>query len=155
MYIIGLEPIPDEAKGYGYVICRVQKARTAATLLAGHERPNREYPLEWVSNHLKTVIPDLEVLSSAMYPTFHTKNTIMDQIGSGREQLSYIQDNPELVKAWNAHFDILEQETLQATRVSPKIQLGMEYVLTAEKKKGSDETTVLLEGLSEGNVEEL
>ena len=52
MYVIGLQPIPDEVSGDANVFCKITKVRDACILLAEH-RCYREYPLDWIQRHVQ------------------------------------------------------------------------------------------------------
>jgi hypothetical protein len=134
LYVVGLQPIPDKTPGNdaANVICRVRQARDACILLAGH-RCYREYPVDWVQRQVEDH-PDLELLPSRQFPILYRHETICKQIQVGRSKFKLFR--PELVSSMGALLDDLEKQSFEATSKAPngKIQLGFDYVVTAEKR---------------------
>lgn len=133
MYIVGLEPLPDQVDGDANVMCRVRQVRDACILLAGH-RCYREYPLEWIERQCAN-IPGLKLVASKKFPILYRHATIVRQINVARSKLPLFQ-NSALSKAMGLQLDELEKESLAATQRSPtgSLQLGFDYLVTVEKE---------------------
>ena len=136
LYIVGLHPIPDTVPSNcldpnAAVICRVRQVRDACILLAGH-RCYREYPVEWVHRQI-AVCPGLELVQTKQFPILYRHATIVKQINVGRSKLKFMPLH--LQQAMAQTLDELEKESLRATAAAHmnRIQLGFDYVVTAEK----------------------
>lgn len=137
LYIVGLEPIPDTVPIDNLdtdagIVCKVRQVRDACILLAGH-RCYREYPVDWVHRQIHGLAPDLVLLQTKQFPILYRHATIVKQINVGRSKLPYMPVS--LQETMRKVLDELEAESLQATTKSPtgRIQLGFDYVVTAEK----------------------
>jgi hypothetical protein len=131
LYIVGLEPLPDEVAGPANVICKVRQARDACILLAGH-RCYREYPQEWMQRQLN-LCDSLQLLDSSSFPILYRHDTIVKQINVGRSKLQFF-DNKQLVQGMKELLDDLDTQALHTTQSSGgRIQLGFDYVIAAEK----------------------
>ncbi|KAG7369629.1 hypothetical protein IV203_027375 [Nitzschia inconspicua] len=143
LYIVGLEPIPDDAPGDADIICQVRRVRDACILLAGH-RCYREYPLEWILRQIRQQYSkELELIDSTRFPILYRHATIVKQINVGRSKIPYFP-NPELAGAMKELLNDLEERSREATeRSGGRIKLGFDYIVTTEK------LTSTREGLSE------
>jgi hypothetical protein len=128
MYIVGLEPIPDDS---GSVISRVRQVRDACILLAGH-KCYREYPASWLERQIRHT-PDLEYLHRQHFTILYHKSTIVKQINVGRSKLPLLPDymRDSMRTLLNDLEGRVDDETEQDTK---RIPLGFDYVVTAEKK---------------------
>ncbi len=133
MYIVGLEPLPDQVEGDANVMCRIRQVRDACILLAGH-RCYREYPLEWIERQCDQ-ISGLRLVSSKKFPILYRHATMVRQINVARSKLPLF-NNSALSKAMTLQLDDLEKESLAATKRSPSgsLQLGFDYMVTVEKE---------------------
>ena len=136
LYIVGLQPIPDAVPANclepnAGVICRVRQVRDACILLAGH-RCYREYPVDWVHRQIAGC-PGLQLLQTKQFPILYRQATIVKQINVGRSKLKYMP--LDLQKGMAQTLDDLEKKALRATTAAHmhRIQLGFDYVVTAEK----------------------
>lgn len=127
LYIVGLEPIPDDS---GSVMSRVRQVRDACILLAGH-RCYREYPGTWVERQVRNT-PYLQYVHRQDFTILYRKNTIVKQIDVGRSKLPLM---PECMRdSMRRLLDDLEQRAVEETQDDTKrIPLGFDYVITAEK----------------------
>jgi ubiquinone/menaquinone biosynthesis C-methylase UbiE len=128
MYIVGLEPIPDDSDS---VISRVRQVRDACILLAGH-KCYREYPATWIERQIRH-IPDLEYRHRQHFTILYHKSTIVKQINVGRSKLPLLPDymRDSMRTLLNDLERRADDETEQDTK---RIPLGFDYVVTAEKR---------------------
>lgn len=134
LYIVGLQPIPDQAKGDANVICKVRQVRDACILLAGH-RCYREFPVEWIHAQINNNVKTLKLKTTTHFPILYRHETIVTQINVGRSKFPLFP-SPELAASMKKVLDDLEQQSLQATKRAPggRIRLGFDYVVVAKKK---------------------
>ena len=130
LYVVGLNPIPDEVDGPADVFCRVTKARDACILLAGH-RCYREFPVDWVRDKLGEA--GLEIRNTRCFPILYTHAAIVRQINVGRSKLGFFR-NKALADGMRNHLDALEAESEKACSEvkGGRLQLGFDYVVCAE-----------------------
>jgi len=136
LYIVGLQPIPDTVPSdcldpNASIICRVRQVRDACILLAGH-RCYREYPVDWVHRQI-AICPGIELLNTKQFPILYRHATIQKQINVGRSKLKFMP--APLQQAMGQMLNDLETESLRATAAAHmnRIQLGCDYVVSAEK----------------------
>ena len=78
MFVLGMEPYPDVASTPGgELVIRVAALRDACILLAG-QRPYREYPLEWIEDHLR--LANLTVRESTVFPVVYGARKLVSQL---------------------------------------------------------------------------
>jgi len=145
LYIIGLEPIPDSYNNGSKnaspqnIICDVRRVRDACILLSG-ERCYREYPVEWIQRQITEKQssqhpPVLKLVDTQTFPILYRHSTIVKQITVARNKLSRFPSKAlanEMTKTLNT----LEQRSYDATEGTSshtRIQLGFDYVVTAER----------------------
>lgn len=130
LYIVGLEPIPDEVVGRENVVCKVRRVRDACILLAGH-RCYREYPLAWIHKECQKQKERARLLDTRTFPILYRHNTIVRQINVARSKFPYFPTQ-DLVDSMKQVLDRLEQQSLHFTEDAP-IKLGFDYVVAVEK----------------------
>jgi len=132
LYIVGLEPIPDKVTGDADIVCRVRQVRDACILLAGH-RCYREYPVNWIQRQVQQTA-GLKLVDVSRFPILYRHETILKQINVARSKFPFIK-NQQLVQGLTIELDALERQSREATQRSPnnRLQLGFDYVVTAEK----------------------
>lgn len=135
LYVVGLTPVPDEIKGPGDVFCRITKARDACILLAG-DRCYREYPESWVHRHMRSA--GLEIVDSLIYPIRQTHNTMVRQINVARDKLEFFPTD-DLAEEMGVVLDELEEEAIEVTNKFGPIEVGSDYVISAELPLDWDE----------------
>ncbi|KAL3808745.1 hypothetical protein ACHAXA_010938 [Cyclostephanos tholiformis] len=142
MYVIGLQPVPDNVTGDANVFCKITRVRDACILLAGH-RCYREYPLDWIERHIR--MAGLDVIETKTYPIRYDHATMVRQINVGRSKLKFFPSRG-IAREMGAVLDGLERESLEVTseREGGRITLGFDYVVVAEKPRANKEegTTV-------------
>lgn len=136
LYVLGLQPIPTNARGPGNIISRMKRARDAAILLAGH-RVYREYPVKYIESKVND-LPNIKHLDTLQFPNYYDHQRIREQLNVGRVKLdiiAYETKTPELVEGLRKHFDALEAEALRVTQRAPgnSIELGFDYTVALEK----------------------
>ena len=131
MYVIGLQPVPDEAGGDRDVFCRITKVRDACILLAGH-RCYREYPMDWIVRHL--ALAGLDIAEMRTYPIRYDHGTMVRQINVGRSKLKFFQSKG-MAREMRHVLDGLEKESLEVARrqKDSRVTLGFDYIVVAEK----------------------
>ncbi|KAJ1401666.1 hypothetical protein B484DRAFT_437766, partial [Ochromonadaceae sp. CCMP2298] len=87
LYIIGMNPIPDETAPPFSVVSEVCRARDSCILLAGH-RPYREFPLDWMRRHLET--SRFSIVGSKNFTILHSTESIVRQVKVAQSKLSLI-----------------------------------------------------------------
>ena len=142
LYLVGLQPLPDTVPrdADASIICRIRQVRDACILLAGH-RCYREYPLSWMERQIQQC-PQLRLVHSSQFPILYTVTTALKQINVGRSKLPLIRNggsasnnaNPILADGLERELQSLEQQLKAACARRPngRIELGFDYVVTAE-----------------------
>lgn len=131
LYVVGLNPIPDNAQGDANIFCKVTRLRDACILLAGH-RCYREYPVDWIERHMEKA--GLKIVSSSQFPIMYSHAAIVRQLNVARSKLPLFPSKA-LAKEMGEAIDALEEESKEAIDRSPnkRLQLGFDYVVSAEK----------------------
>jgi len=132
IYIVGLQPIPDQVDDDANIVCKVTKIRDACILLAGH-RCYREYPVDWIVRNIQK-IPHLRVAKISQFPILYSHGTIVRQLNVARSKLPLFP-SPGLAKEMENAIKELENESLMLTQRSKngKLKLGFDYVVVVEK----------------------
>eukprot|EP00527_Entomoneis_sp_CCMP2396_P002195 CAMPEP_0198145876 /NCGR_PEP_ID=MMETSP1443-20131203/25876_1 /TAXON_ID=186043 /ORGANISM="Entomoneis sp., Strain CCMP2396" /LENGTH=297 /DNA_ID=CAMNT_0043809631 /DNA_START=26 /DNA_END=919 /DNA_ORIENTATION=+ len=132
LYIVGLQPLPDSVPDdpHASLICKVRQVRDACILLSGH-RCYREYPVDWIQSHVSEC-KSLDLLHTSQFPIMYKQATIVKQINVARAKFPHFPSE-ELAASMADVLDDLEDRTFKATREMGRIQLGFDYVVTAEK----------------------
>jgi len=137
LYLVGLQPLPDAVPGDpdATIICRIRQVRDACILLAGH-RCYREYPLHWIERQIRRCAVPLRLVHASQFPILYSRETATKQINVGRSKLSLIRANgdPILADGLERQLQSLEQQLRDACakRSNGRIELGFDYVVTAE-----------------------
>ncbi|EED87838.1 predicted protein [Thalassiosira pseudonana CCMP1335] len=135
LYIIGLQPIPDNVQGDADVFCRITKVRDACIKLANH-RCYREYPVDWIERHVRRA--GLRVVETRQYPIRYDHATMLRQINVGRSKLKLFPSKG-LADEMGKVLDSLEKESKEVTakQADGRITLGFDYVVVAERPRES------------------
>ena len=132
LYVVGLQPIPDEAPGDADVFCRITKVRDACIKLAGH-RCYREYPQDWIERQIEGA--GMTVVAARRYPIRYDKFTMIRQINVARSKLKLFPSTG-LAREMGKVLDGLEKESAAVTeKHGGRITLGFDYVVVAERPK--------------------
>jgi len=132
IYIVGLQPVPDQVDDDANIVCKVTKLRDACILLAGH-RCYREYPVDWIVRNIQK-IPHLRVAKISQFPILYSHGTIVRQLNVARSKLPLFP-SPGLAREMESAIKDLENESLMLTKRSKtgKLKLGFDYVVVVEK----------------------
>ncbi|MBU4611600.1 class I SAM-dependent methyltransferase [Achromobacter sp. GG226] len=129
LYIVGLQPyvpyFPDDDAGQ--VITRIGRTRDACLLLAG-ERPYREYPLDWVCQHLEA--SGFRVEQTRQFPIRYGQRFVQSQIAMCEARLPRFAD-AALAEAMAATLDRLRHEALALDDRLGGLRHGFDYVVSA------------------------
>mmetsp|Transcript_18725 Transcript_18725/g.24722 ORF Transcript_18725/g.24722 Transcript_18725/m.24722 type:complete len:316 (-) Transcript_18725:79-1026(-) len=130
LYVVGLEPIPEQAEGAADVICQVVRLRDSCIKLAGH-RCYREYPLEWIERTL--IKSGYKVVETKRLPILYSFENIKRQIDVASSKLPYFK-NSALREAMRGYIKEITNQVRKATNNVPgkKITLGFDYIVCAE-----------------------
>lgn len=131
LYVVGLQPIPDNASGDTDLFCRITKLRDACILLARH-RCYREYPQDWIERHM--VKAGFTVVETKRHPILYSYTTMRRQLDVARSKL-HIFPSKDLANEMRKTIDDLDNECKKALESKPskRIQLGFDYIICAER----------------------
>lgn len=130
LYIVGLEPYvvgePDTAEGR--LIWEIGRFRDACLLLAG-EQPYREYPAQWVVDHLEA--SGFRVSAAKRFANRYKQKFVDGQIDMCAPRLAKIADR-ELARTLTARGEALRAEALDRIAREGSLAYGFDYLLAAE-----------------------
>jgi SAM-dependent methyltransferase len=128
LYVIGLEPYPDEpADEAGALILEIARLRDALILLAKH-RCYREYPRAWVHRSLEA--SGYVVEESVAVPIVYGERFIDGQLNVCRSKLPLLADRA-LAAAFDATIEELRARAHAAARRLGGLRFGEDYVVVA------------------------
>lgn len=132
LYVIGMNPIPDQAAAPADVITEVRRVRDSCIMLSGH-RPYREFPLDWMTRHLE--ISNFEVVNTKNFTILHSEESILRQLKVGQSKLPLFP-NPKLREGLETYIGELGERVKSAARstATGRIPLSFDYVIAAKKK---------------------
>lgn len=129
LYVVGLQPyvpyFPDDEAGQ--IITQIGRVRDACLLLAG-ERPYREYPLDWVLDHLEQA--GFRVEHTRQFPIRYGQRFVQSQIAMCEARLPRFAD-AALAKAMGSQLDRLRHEALALDARLGGLRHGFDYVVAA------------------------
>lgn len=133
LYVVGLDPYvtldpPDEPATR--LIWRIGRLRDACLLLAG-ERPYREYPAEWVIDHLRR--SGFEPIAARRFPIRFGARFIEAQLAMLAPRLARLADRG-LAAALAAQAEALRAEALATAAERGGLACGHDYVIAAEPR---------------------
>lgn len=130
LYIVGLEPYvniqadtPDAA-----LVREIGRFRDACLLLTG-DRPYREYPAQWVVDHLEG--SGLRLVAAKRFPIRYKERFVNSQIDMCGPRLAKLADRP-LADALTARGEELRRRALDHIAREGGLRHGHDYVLAAE-----------------------
>jgi len=126
LYLIGMNPIPDNAVGPADIVCEVRRARDACILLANH-RPYREYPLEWITRHLEK--SGFKVEHTKKFTILHSEDSIIRQVRVASSKLGLMP--PPAREGMEMYLNDIARRVKAActATVNGKIPLSFDYVI--------------------------
>lgn len=129
LYIIGMNPIPDEAPIPANVVVEVRRVRDACILLAGH-RPYREFPLSWMTRHLSKA--KFKTLKTKKFTILHSEESILRQIRVGYSKLA-LMPKTSIRHGMEQYLLELTESVKQAVNSTKdkKIPLSFDYIIAA------------------------
>lgn len=130
LYVVGLEPYvtgtPDTPAGR--LVWEIGCFRDACLVLAG-EQPYREYPAQWVVDHLEAA--RFRVLSAERFPIRYKARFVNSQIDMCTPRLAKLADR-RLAEALMKRGDELRSRALTLIEQEGGLKHGYDYVLSAE-----------------------
>lgn len=130
LYVVGLEPYvlhqPDTLAGQ--LVCEIGRFRDACLLLAG-ERPYREYPAQWVVDHLESA--GFRVVAATRFAIRYKERFVNSQIDMCAPRLTKLADR-HLANALAARGEDLRTRALAFIEKRGSLNHGYDYVLAAE-----------------------
>lgn len=134
LYITALDPyVPIHGKDeVSQFVGDVGRLRDACLLLA-RERPYREFPLEWMLNHVERV--GLKVIGGQKFPIRYRERWLEGQMAMCRARTKRFA-HPELAQSMLAHVDSMEQKGRDLIAKHNGLAHGFDYVIAAQKKGG-------------------
>lgn len=131
LYITGLEPyVPThrpETKT-GQLIWEIGRWRDACVLMGGHQ-PYREYPAEWLVDHLPQ--SGFKVHSIKHFKIAYKKRFVTAQIDIGCRAISYLGDSA-LTAALKARGEELQAQALEVINADGALRHCRNYVIVAD-----------------------
>ena len=130
LYVVGLEPYvcSSAGTGAGKIVSAIGSFRDSCLLLA-HERPYREYPLEWVLANLRAA--GYRVLSSKRFGIRYKQRFVNSQIDMALMRVSRLEDRA-LAAALVNHGELLRKRALAYIGDAGALPYGYDYVVAAE-----------------------
>lgn len=130
LYVVGLEPYMHErpASAAGRLVWEIGRFRDTCLMLAG-EMPYREYPADWVIDHLGR--SGFRVLSVEHYPIRYKARFVDGQIDMCASRIARI-DDPVLAAALTARGEDIRHRARAAVETGNGLRHGRDYVIAAE-----------------------
>lgn len=130
LYVVGLEPYVAEepATPAGRLVWEIGRFRDACLLLAG-ERPYREYPAQWVADHLQAA--GFRVIAADRYPIRYKARFVDSQIDMCAARLDRLTDRT-LAEALGRHGEDIRTRALAMIAAEGSLRHGFDYVLATE-----------------------
>ena len=135
LYITALDPyVPLVAQDeVGQFVGDVGRLRDACLLLA-RERPYREFPVEWMMQHVRQT--GLEVIGGQKFPIRYRERWLQGQLDMCRARSKRFSDEG-LAKAMLAHADAMQERGLALLKKHDGLAHGFDYVMAARRQGGS------------------
>ena len=130
LYVIGVEPyvVEQPSDPAGDMVFRIGRFRDACLLLAG-EKPYREYPAQWVIEHLRA--SGFRLINAEHFAIRYKAHFVNSQIDMCAPRLAKLTDRA-LAEALHAQGESLRAEALALVARDGALRHGHDYVLTAE-----------------------
>lgn len=132
LYVIGLDPyvVGDAPNEAARCVREIGRTRDACLLLAD-ETPYREYPAEWVRDHLDSA--GFRVLDARRFPIRYKSRWIDGQLDMGLRRLGKLTD-AGLASALSARIETLRRDAHALARRENGLRHGYDYVIAAEPR---------------------
>lgn len=130
LYIVGLEPYVNTQADTpaGKLVREIGRFRDACLLLKG-ESPYREYPAQWLVDHLEA--SDFRVIEARRFPIRYKEWFVNSQIDMCAPRLAKLADR-SLAEALTAKGEELRVRALTLIQQEGGLRHGHDYVLAAE-----------------------
>ncbi|MBY8825809.1 hypothetical protein [Sphingomonas colocasiae] len=132
LYIVGVEPYvsvrPDDEGGRA--IWEIGRFRDTCLMLAG-ERPYREYPAQWVVDHLEA--SGFRAVTARRFPIRYRERFVNSQIDMCAPRLAGLEDR-RLADALTAHGENLRAVACDLIAREDGIACGHDYVIMGEPR---------------------
>lgn len=130
LYIVGLEPYVNAAADTpaGALIREIGRFRDACLLLTG-DRPYREYPAQWVVDHLEA--SGFEVIAAKRFPIRYKEPFVNSQIDMCGPRLARLA-NPALADALRTKGEALRAKAIEHITREGSLRHGHDYVIAAQ-----------------------
>lgn len=130
LYVVGLEPYVnrDADTPAGRLVWEIGRVRDACPLLAG-DMPYREYPAQWVVEHLEA--SGYRIVAAKRFPIRYKARFVNGQIDMCAPRQARLADR-SLASALAAKGDELRARALDHIAREGYLRLGDDYVLAAE-----------------------
>lgn len=130
LYIVGLEPYVNQPAPTpaGEIVRDIGRYRDACLLLIG-EKPYREYPAQWVVDHLEA--SGYRVIASRQFPIRYKARFVNSQIDMCAPRLAAMADRA-LADALQKRGEILRERALALIEAEGGLAHGQDYVIAAE-----------------------
>ena len=153
MYVVGMEPIPDQPttgrstqesgeddnnhtqlviKAQG-LVCEMRRLRDACILLAGH-RCYREFPLSWIHRQISSSTSSLHISNTKSFSILHSPSSFTKQLNVARSKLEYM-DSEVMREGMRIKINELENmfnETLKKMNAK-NVPLSFDYIVQITK----------------------
>lgn len=132
LYVVGLEPyVASKPVGdAGQMIWEIGRFRDACLLMVG-ERPYREYPAQWVVDHLDQA--GFNILSAKHFAIRYKARFVNSQIDMCAPRLARLEDR-SLADALRQNGEALRARALTMIEAEGGLSHGHDYVIAAEPK---------------------
>lgn len=130
LYFVGLDPYvnQDANTPAGKLVREIGRFRDSCLLLTD-DKPYREYPAQWVVDHLEA--SDFRVIAAKRFPIRYKERFVNSQIDMCAPRLAKLADRA-LAKALTARGEELRARALDHIAREGSLRHGHDYVLAAE-----------------------
>jgi len=130
LYVVGLEPyvVEKPADEAGAFIWEIGRYRDACQMLSGG-RPYREFPGEWVADHLKR--SGFNPVGARRFSVNYTSDFVNGQIGLAKLHLEHMEDKA-LAQSLIAHGEELTARALAYIERNGTLSHGFVHVIAAD-----------------------
>lgn len=132
LYVVGLDPyvVGDVPTAAARCVREIGRVRDV-TLLLADETPYREYPAEWVADHLDDA--GFNILSARRFPIRYKANWINSQLDMAARRLPLLADR-DLATALSGRIEVLRNDALALADQEDGLRCGFDYVIAAEPR---------------------
>lgn len=138
-YLIALSPVEDipnpsdkiqnsksDAYARKHLVSEIRRARDSCILLA-NERPYREFPITWITRHLKD--KGFEVLETRVFPIRHNELHVRKQLDVARTKLGKMDG--VIAGQMRVYLDSLDVKIKNLFGKGQEVEFGSDYMVEA------------------------